>query len=330
MAGVSLVVLAGMPQRTLGAKARGPRIGFSNSIGDRGAMIEIDKHWIGWLKHYVREQTAPELLLKAMTSLGFDSATAGYLIAMAVSRGAAPVPMPTRPVVPPWPFHDGAGADYVNDMFPVPSGDRIDVGDRVVDVLQRFDKPHVISFANLLSDEECAAVIAKARPRLTPSMIIDAVTGKPIADPIRISEGTLFRRGEDELVSRLEARISRLLNWPVENGEGFAILRYGVGDQYHPHFDYFPLQNPGSYRRMELGGQRFSTLIVYLNDVAAGGETDFPDAGIRIAPRKGGALYFQYCNSAGQIDPLSRHAGMPVLAGEKWIMTKWSRQRRFG
>ncbi|MDQ8020682.1 MAG: 2OG-Fe(II) oxygenase [Moraxellaceae bacterium] len=293
-------------------------------------MIEIDKHWIGWLKHYVRENTSPELLHTAMTSLGFDDATAGYLVAKAVSRGAADVPIASRPVVPAWPFHDGYGADYVNDIFPVPAGDRIDVGNREVEVLQRFDKPCVISFANVLSDEECAAVIERARPRLTPSTVIDTVTGKSVADPIRISEGCLLRRGEDELVSQLEARIARLLNWPVENGEGFAILRYGVGDQYRPHFDYFPLQNPGSYRRMALGGQRFSTLILYLNDVAAGGETDFPDAGIRVTPRKGGALYFQYCNAAGHVDPLSRHAGMPVTAGEKWIMTKWSRQRRFG
>lgn len=293
-------------------------------------MFEIDKAWIGWLKHYVQHQTAPELLLRAMTQLGFDAATAGYLVAKAVSRGTAQVPIPSRPVVPPYPFHDGYGADYVNDIFPVPAGETIDVGDRVVQVVMRADKPLVIGFENLLSDEECEAVIARARPRLTPSTVIDAVSGQSKPDPIRMSEGTLFRRGEDAFVAGLEARIARLLNWPAENGEGFAILRYGVGDQYHPHFDYFPLQNPGSYRRMELGGQRFSTLIVYLNEVEEGGETDFPDAGIRFRPRRGGALYFQYCNAAGQVDPLTRHAGMPVLRGEKWIMTKWARQRRFG
>lgn len=293
-------------------------------------MFEIDKAWVGWLKHYVRERTAPELLHKAMVNLGFDSATAGYLVAQAVSRGTAPVPIPSRPVVPPYPFHDGAGADYVNDIFPVAGGERIDAGDREVTVLRRFEKPLAIEFDQVLSAEECAAVIELARPRLTPSTIIDPVSGKSVADPIRVSEGTTFRRGEFPLLACLEARLAKLLNWPAENGEGFAVLRYGVGDQYHPHFDYFPLQNPGSYRRMEHGGQRFSTLILYLNEVEAGGETHFPNADITVPPRQGGALYFQYCNAAGQVDPLSRHAGMPVRAGEKWIMTKWSRQRRLG
>lgn len=49
-----------------------------------------------------------------------------------------------------------------------------------------------------------------------------------------------------------------------------------------------------------------------------------------MAPHKGGAVYFRYGNGQGQVDPLSLHAGAPILAGEKWIMTKWMRQRRYG
>jgi prolyl 4-hydroxylase len=40
-------------------------------------------------------------------------------------------------------------------------------------------------------------------------------------------------------------------------------------------------------------------------------------------------LYFEYCNSAGQLDPLSLHAALPLLAGEKWVATRWMRQRAF-
>jgi prolyl 4-hydroxylase len=72
-----------------------------------------------------------------------------------------------------------------------------------------------------------------------------------------------------------------------------------------------------------------STLIIYLNDVEEGGETVFPESGLSVSPRQGSGLYFEYCNHLGQLDPLSLHAGAPVIAGEKWIVTKWMRQRRF-
>jgi prolyl 4-hydroxylase len=55
----------------------------------------------------------------------------------------------------------------------------------------------------------------------------------------------------------------------------------------------------------------------------------FPETGLAVTPRKGSAVYFEYCNSAGQLDALSLHAGSPVHAGEKWVATKWMRQRRF-
>ena len=41
-------------------------------------------------------------------------------------------------------------------------------------------------------------------------------------------------------------------------------------------------------------------------------------------------LNFSYCNSLGQVDPLTLHGGAPVKQGEKWIATKWMRQHRRG
>ena len=160
--------------------------------------------------------------------------------------------------------------------------------------------------------------------------VVDPVTGKSELSPDRISEGMVLSRCEDEYITVLEERIARLLNWPLENGEGMSVLRYKVGDQYHPHYDFFPPQNPGSQRKMAVGGQRVSTLIMYLNDVEAGGETFFPKIGLSVTPKKGSAVYFQYCNAEGHVDPHTFHGGRPVIAGEKWIMTKWMRERRFG
>ena len=120
------------------------------------------------------------------------------------------------------------------------------------------------------------------------------------------------------------------MHWPIENGEGIQILHYPVGGEYRPHFDYFPPRDPGSQTHLANGGQRVSTLVMYLNDVEQGGETNFPTLQLSVSPKKGAAAYFEYANSLNQVDPLSLHAGMPVLAGEKWIATKWMRQRRYG
>jgi prolyl 4-hydroxylase len=54
-----------------------------------------------------------------------------------------------------------------------------------------------------------------------------------------------------------------------------------------------------------------------------------PRLGLAVLPLRGNAVYFEYCNEAGQVDPLSLHAGAPVLSGEKWVATKWMRQLRF-
>jgi prolyl 4-hydroxylase len=214
--------------------------------------------------------------------------------------------------------------------MPIAAGNRIDVGDREVEVVMRCERPQVMVFANVLSSEECDEVVARSATKLKRSTIVDPKTGKEDIIERRTSEGTFFTLCEDDFIARLDKRIARLMNWPMENGEGFQILRYGVGGEYKPHFDYFPPSDPGSSVHLARGGQRVSTLVLYLNDVVEGGETIFPDVGMSVAPRKGGAVYFRYFNGRGQIDPLTLHGGAPVIAGEKWIMTKWMRQRRYG
>ena len=60
-----------------------------------------------------------------------------------------------------------------------------------------------------------------------------------------------------------------------------------------------------------------------------GGETVFPQVDCSVVPQRGQALYFEYGNGTGRSDPASLHASAPVLAGEKWIATKWIRTQRF-
>ncbi|RKJ96335.1 2OG-Fe(II) oxygenase [Alicycliphilus denitrificans] len=203
----------------------------------------------------------------------------------------------------------------------------IDAGDRRVEVLMAMANPRVVLFGNLLSPEECQAVIESARTRMARSLTVQAASGSEEVNKDRTSDGMFFQRGENEAVARLEERIARLVRWPVENGEGLQVLHYRPGAEYKPHYDYFDPAEPGTPRLLRRGGQRVATLVIYLNDPVRGGGTTFPDVPLEIGPRQGNAVFFSY----GRAHPSSRtlHGGAPVIEGEKWIATKWLREREF-
>ena len=203
----------------------------------------------------------------------------------------------------------------------------IDAGDRQVRVLLTMRHPHVVVFGDLVSQEECEALIASARERLARSLTVETKTGGEALNVDRTSDGMFFTRGENAIVQRVEARIARLLNWPVEFGEGLQILRYAPGAQYRPHYDYFDPSEPGTPTILKRGGQRVATLVMYLQEPEQGGATTFPDVGLEVAPVRGTGVFFSY----DEPDPATRtlHGGAPVLAGEKWVATKWLREREF-
>ena len=204
---------------------------------------------------------------------------------------------------------------------------QVDCGDRVVNVLLTMARPRVVVFGNLLSPEECDALIAAATPRMARSLTVATKTGGEEINADRTSDGMFFQRGDNPVVQRIEERIARLLNWPIENGEGLQVLHYRPGAEYKPHYDYFDPQEAGTPSILQRGGQRVATLVIYLNSPAKGGGTTFPDVPLEIAPRQGNAVFFSYERPHPSTRTL--HGGAPVTEGEKWIATKWLREREF-
>jgi len=196
-----------------------------------------------------------------------------------------------------------------------------------VQVLVSLRRPRVVVFGGLLTAAECEALMALAAPRLLRSETVDIDTGGSEVNAARTSDGMFFARGETALIARIEQRIATLLRWPVERGEGLQILRYRPGAEYLPHYDYFDPARPGTAPVLQRGGQRVGTLVIYLNSPAGGGATTFPDAGLEVAPVQGNALLFSYDRPHPSTGTL--HGGAPVLAGEKWVATKWMREGRF-
>ncbi|MES2611975.1 MAG: 2OG-Fe(II) oxygenase [Pseudomonadota bacterium] len=204
---------------------------------------------------------------------------------------------------------------------------QLDAGDRMVNILLAVAKPRIVVFGNLLSPEECDALIAAADPRMARSLTVATKTGGEEVNDDRTSDGMFFQRGENPVVQRIEERIARLLDWPIENGEGLQVLHYRPGAEYKPHYDYFDPGEPGTPTILKRGGQRVGTLVMYLNTPEKGGGTTFPDVHVEVAPQRGNAVFFSYERAHPSTRTL--HGGAPVIAGEKWIATKWLREREF-
>jgi len=282
-----------------------------------GTKQQVTPELRRWIVEQAQAGHGAESVLKAMLASGWSEDVAveameetlrGHLEVQAAAQGLPPasaVPDPALDESPVW----------------------IDAGDRRVEVLQAMYDPRVVVFGNVLSGEECEELIALARPRLARSLTVATRTGGEEVNVDRTSNGMFFQRGENALVQRIEQRLARLVNWPVENGEGLQILQYGPGAEYKPHYDYFDPAEPGTPTILKRGGQRVGTIVMYLHEPAKGGGTVFPDVHLEVFPRRGNAVFFSY--DRPHPSTRSLHGGAPVIAGEKWIATKWMRERRF-
>lgn len=199
-------------------------------------------------------------------------------------------------------------------------------------LVTHLESPASFYFEDVLTASECEqlVVLSEQDGKLTRSTVVDNQDGSQQVDQRRSSDSTSFQRGENALVALIEQRISSLVQWPVSHGEGLQILRYQHGGEYRPHVDFFDPKYKGSARHLAVGGQRVATFILYLSDVEAGGGTRFPNLGLEFRPKKGAGLLFSNTDQYGQPHQLSLHAGMPVVAGTKYIATKWLREQEYG
>jgi len=187
-------------------------------------------------------------------------------------------------------------------------------------------EPEVATCDGLLDDEECRYLVYSGARFVERSLVVHPKTGQPLEYGVRTSKDMAFAPTDDDAgVRLLEHRMARLAGFTLDHCEPLTLLRYGPGEQYHPHRDYF---FPSAPQLSQPGGQRHSTVCVYLNEVAEGGQTVFPDKGVSVQPRRGRAVMFRSLRADGSPEPSSLHAGMPVLAGEKWLATAWIRVNR--
>lgn len=287
-----------------------------------------------WLVQQLRAGQSMHALLQSMAERGWGRDIAMELIARAMAeRSSVAGVLPISAATPSQPSEHPSATRTASTrpMMPGPALDgapmSIDAGDRKVSVLVTLPEPQIVLFGDFLSKNECDRLVEVARPRMQRSRTTDLNTGSDKLDVVRTSRGMFFGRGENPLVTAIETRIARLLAWPVEKGEGLQVLHYRPGDRYEPHYDYFDPAGEASPALLARGGQRVATLLIYLREPECGGETIFPHLGLRFAAKRGCALFFSYDRPHPSTKTL--HGGAPVIAGEKWVATKWLREGVF-
>jgi len=177
-------------------------------------------------------------------------------------------------------------------------------------------------YANALDPYLCDYLINTATPQLAPSGVVDPHTGSALRSELRTSYSMHFQPNMyDAPVSVALRQIARIAGEPSEHAEPLGVLRYGPGQEYRPHYDY--------YNDDQHEAQRTTTVFVYLNQVSEGGGTEFPRLGVVVEPERGKAVKFLNCDASGKPNPETLHAGLPVIRGEKWLATLWFWDRPF-
>lgn len=191
---------------------------------------------------------------------------------------------------------------------------------REAELVRLSSRPQLGVVRALLSPAECAHIADLARPFLAPAIVVDPASGKSMQHPVRTSDGAVLGPIQQDLVvEAINRRIATATQTRAEHGEPLTILRYSPGQQYRPHHDCLPGES----------NQRVATAICYLNEDYAGGSTEFPAADINFRGKVGDMILFRNTLPNGRPDESSRHAGLPVTKGEKWIATRWIRMRDF-
>jgi prolyl 4-hydroxylase len=170
--------------------------------------------------------------------------------------------------------------------------------------------------------DECAALVQLIDQGRKPSELLAETV-----DPYFRTSDSCNLDPLHPMVAGIETRICTLMGVNARHGETLQGQVYEVGQQFKPHFDYFSKGAPYWDAMQSQGGQRSWTAMIYLNQPGAGGETHFPTASLKVSPRIGMLVLWSNMEASGVPNVSTLHEGMPVLAGTKYIVTKWFRER---
>ncbi|MEQ1831093.1 MAG: 2OG-Fe(II) oxygenase [Pirellula sp.] len=184
------------------------------------------------------------------------------------------------------------------------------------------DKLQLYTIQDFLSHDECDELVMISALNLRPSTITTGDRDRGYRTRTTCELSLI----SDPVVAKIDERIAHALGIQLSYSECIQAQRYEVGQQFKQHTDYF---EPGTTEYDKFAnsmGNRTWTFMVYLNEVERGGGTRFIAVDHTIQPQKGMAVVWNNLNPDGTTNPFTLHAGLPVEAGFKVVITKWFRE----
>ena len=189
------------------------------------------------------------------------------------------------------------------------------------------ETPRVVLYDKFLSDGEIARLLELSKDLWKPSTVVENTTGESVVDGWRTGDMVYLNTIKDPLLDKIKEQTGAMLKVRPVQAEGLQLVRYGVGNQYKVHHDWFDPSLPGPMKSLLQGGQRIRSAIVCLKAAEEGGETEFPNLMIKVKLEPGQAVVFENLDHEYKTTTLTDHAGLPVIKGEKVIMPIWIRER---
>lgn len=187
-------------------------------------------------------------------------------------------------------------------------------------------KAQVFTWENFMSPEECQKTIALIDQNLRPSTVTDTRGD----ERVRTSSTCDLGETPEPFVYGLDRKIAAGLGIHWSYAEPNQGQKYEVGQEFKSHTDYFEPNTPEFLPNTVERGQRTWTFMVYLNSTPEGGATRFPRLNKLFRPKEGMAVIWNNLNPDGTPNPYTLHHGMKPRQGEKYIITKWFRERGWG
>jgi len=184
----------------------------------------------------------------------------------------------------------------------------------------------VVLFENFLQSGEADYIKAIARSRMKKSTVAESADDYYHESDVRTSSSAFLKKAEDPIVACVEQRASLITGIDLYDCEPLQVVHYLPGQKYEPHFDYFPREDLKDYWSQR-SGQRYATLLAYMDDEMTGGNTVFPKLKLGIAPVKNAAVMWFNVEGSLVEDPRTLHGGAPVETGEKWAINIWQRKK---
>lgn len=196
-------------------------------------------------------------------------------------------------------------------------------------------EPPLVVIHNFLSADMCQHIIETAE---NSEDLKRSTTGEANKESDSRTSDTVWLRDEDcqQPLRLIADKVASISGLPTSNMENLQVCRYRPGQEFKLHTDHLD-----SFNDLDCRG-RLATCLMYLSEPDAGGETWFPGLAEsndqasqpKIAPAQGSAVFFwntiERPGSPGydphmflNADVQLRHAGLPVLRGEKWICNRW-------